>query len=39
MEVLGPHTKTKPRAGLRNFLVGAPMERVHMDILGPFPPS
>ena len=31
--------KTKPRAGLRNFRAGAPMERVHMDILGPFPPS
>ena len=31
--------KTKPKAGLRNFRAGAPMERVHMDILGPFPPS
>ena len=31
--------KTKPKAGLRNFRAGAPMEHVHMDILGPFPPS
>ena len=30
--------KTKPRVGLRNFQAGAPMETVHMDILGPFPP-
>ena len=29
----------KPRAGLRSFRAGAPMECVHMDILGPFPPS
>ena len=26
--------KTKPKAGLRNFRAWAPMERVHMDILG-----
>ena len=31
--------KTKPKAGLRNFRAGAPMAHVHMDILGPFPPS
>ena len=29
----------KPRAGLHSFRAGAPMEWVHMDILGPFPPS
>ena len=29
----------KPRAGLGSFRAGAPMEWVHMDILGPFPPS
>ena len=31
--------KTKPKAGLRNFRAGTPMECVHMDILGPFPLS
>ena len=29
----------KPKAGLGCFRAGAPMERVHMDMLGPFPPS
>ena len=29
----------KPKAGLGSFRAGAPMECVHMDILGPFPPS
>ena len=29
----------KPREGLHSFRAGAPMEQVHMDILGPFPPS
>ena len=32
-------SKTKPRAHLQNFRAGARMERVHMDILGPFPVS
>ena len=29
----------KPKARLGSFRAEAPMERVHMDILGPFPPS
>ena len=29
----------KPKAGLGCFRAGAPMEWVHMDMLGPFPPS
>lgn len=29
----------KPRAALGSYHVGAPMERVHLDILGPFPKS
>ena len=29
----------KPRAGLRQYPVGGPMERVAMDIMGPFPES
>ena len=32
-------SNVKPRAGLHSFRAGAPMEHVHMDILGPFPPS
>ena len=32
-------SNVKPRARLGSFRAGAPMERVHMDILGPFPPS
>ena len=31
--------KTKPKVGLRNFWAGAPMEHVHINFLGPFPPS
>ena len=29
----------KPEAGLGVYQAGAPMERVHLDILGPFFPS
>ena len=29
----------KPRAPLVNFDAGAPLERVHVDLLGPFPLS
>ena len=31
--------KTKPRAGLGSYRTGAQMERVHMDMLGPFSES
>ena len=31
--------RVKPKAGLGCFRAGACMEQVHMDMLGPFPPS
>ena len=31
--------KTKAKAGLGQYHVGSPLERVHVDILGPFTPS
>ena len=32
------HPRRKPRAKLDTYQAGVPMERVHIDILGPFPP-
>ena len=32
-------SNVKAMAGFHSFRAGAPMEHVHMDILGPFPPS
>ena len=32
-------SSVKPRAGLGQYHAGSPMERVHIDILGPFTPS
>lgn len=31
--------RIKPRAGLRSYHAGFPMERIHLDFLGPFTPS
>ena len=31
--------KRKPKAALGSYHAGIPMERVHMDLLGPLPPS
>ena len=31
--------RVKPKAAMQNYHAGIPMERVHLDILGPFPLS
>ncbi|KAL3882850.1 hypothetical protein ACJMK2_029154 [Sinanodonta woodiana] len=31
--------KLRPRAAMKQYIVGAPLERVAMDVLGPFPKS
>ena len=36
---LNKHARQKPRAPLQSYSAGAPMEKVHMDILGPLPKS
>lgn len=33
------HARQKPRAPLRSYTAGSPMEKVHLDILGPLPKS
>jgi transposase InsO family protein len=36
---MNKHLRQRPKAPLRSYTAGAPMEKVHMDILGPLPKS